>query len=361
MRNPTRLTVAFAESRPFVVGSAIAGLTTTAFLLWLIVGFGGADLTNGVDDIGELVAALCAASACAVAAHRASGDRISWRLLAASSLAWAAGEAFWSYDDLVRGIQVPFPSLADVGFLSSFPLACAGLLLFSNSPRRAVHRIREVLDGCIIAMSLLFASWVTVLGPLLRTHRISGFQKALSLTYPMCDVVMLFLVVILLARSQRGGRMRVGLVMAGMASFAVSDSAFSYLTSVNNYGSGTFLDAGWVAGYLLIALAGLRAATRTSPVAVYDDQSTISLVAPYVPVLIVLAATAIQLLRGGHVGSVAWMMALTLALLVLVREGLGLLSRTRGSRPPSLRGQVHQATPSGLETQYELSGEGELP
>src|ERR1035437_5354049 len=165
MRNPTRLTVAFAESRPFVVGSAIAGLTTTGFLLWLIVGFGGAHLTNGVDDIGELVAALCAALACAVAAHRASGDRISWRLLAASSLAWAAGEAFWSYDDLVRGIQVPFPSLADVGFLSSFPLACAGLLLFSNSPRRAVHRIREVLDGCIIAtLSLLVLGLWSLIG-----------------------------------------------------------------------------------------------------------------------------------------------------------------------------------------------------
>ena len=106
MRNPTRLTVAFAESRPFVVGSAIAGLTTTAFLLWLIVGFGGADLTNGVDDIGELVAALCAASACAVAAHRASGDRISWRLLARVSWLSVVEPAFVLFNDGFCGRSV---------------------------------------------------------------------------------------------------------------------------------------------------------------------------------------------------------------------------------------------------------------
>ena len=47
-----------------------------------------------------------------------------------------------------------------------------------------------------------------------------------------------------------------------------------------------------------------------------------SVVAPYVPVLVVLAVTSIQLLRGRHIEPVAWVMAVVLVLLVLTREVL---------------------------------------
>ena len=113
--------------------------------------------------------------------------------------------------------------------------------------------------GCIIAGSMLFASWVTVLGPLYRTHHGSLLKQTLSLAYPASDVVMVSLVIILFARAGKQGRGSLALVMAGLIAFAVADSAFSYLTEVNNYGIGSFLDTGWVAGYLLIGLGALRA------------------------------------------------------------------------------------------------------
>jgi len=43
-------------------------------------------------------------------------------------------------------------------------------------------------------------------------------------------------------------------------------------------------------------------------------------VAPYVPVLVVLVATSVQLLRGRPIEPVAWWVAFALALLVLGRE-----------------------------------------
>ena len=304
-----------------------AGLTTLLFLLWIVLRIDGSRVTDAVDDIGELIAALCAAFMCGLAARRVRVGRVSWLLLALSSFAWATGEALWSYYDLARGVQVPFPSWADAGFLAAIPFACAGLVLFPSSRQRAADRVQGLLDGCIIATTVLFASWATVLGPLYRSHQGSALKQSIALAYPVSDVVLVSVVVILIARSGRRGWTSLGLVMTGLVAFAVADSSFTYLTEVNNYGSGTFLDTGWVAGYLLISLGALWALTSPLRQAEQIEESTTSLVAPYLPVLVVLAVTSIQLLRGRNINPVAWTMALALVVLVLGREVLRLWDR----------------------------------
>jgi len=326
--------------RPFVVGSVLAGFMTVVFFLWIVFNVDGTHVTLQVDDIGQLVAAWCATVVCCAAAFRVSVGRATWALFAASSFAWGAGELVWCYYALIKNIPVPFPSLADVGFLTAVPLAFTGLLVYPTGQRRPVARVQGVLDGCIIATSLLFASWATVLGPLYRSHQGGVLKQTISLAYPMSDVIMVSLVIIMIARVGRTGRIRLELVMAGVVAFAVSDSAFSYLTEVNSYNGGNFLDTGWVAGYLLIGLGALWAMTSPAPEVSDTDESTISLVAPYVPVLVVLAVTAFQLLRGRHIGTVSWLMAFALVVLVLGREALRLLNQVRTEA-----GQTHSMGP----------------
>ena len=315
------------KARRFLASALVAGLVTVAFLVWMIVAIGGPRVTDAVDVLGELAAALAATIACGVAAMHVPSRRSRWVLLGSSSFAWAAGETVWAYYDLIRGVSVPFPSLADVGFLCAVPLAVAGLLLFPSSPRRAADRIQGVLDGCIIAGSILFASWATVLGPLYNQHQGGVLKQTLSLAYPASDVVMVSLVVILLARAGRRGRVSLGLVMAGLVAFAIADSAFAYMTQLNNYSNGTILDTGWVAGYLLIGLGALRAVYAPSTEAAEPRVTTLTLVAPYVPVLAVLAVTAVELLLGHRLGSVDWIMVFALAVLVLGRHTLNLWER----------------------------------
>ena len=305
----------------------LAALATIGFLLWIVLEVGGGHVTLFVDDIGQGVAAWCATVVCCVAVFRAPAATKTWAFIAASSFAWGAGEVVWCYYALIKNVPVPFPSVADIGFLLAVPLAVTGLLVYPMGPRRPVALAREILDGCIIAASLLFASWATLLGPLYRSHQGGLLKQIISLAYPISDVIMVSLVVILIARAGQTGRVRLKLVMLGVVAFAVSDSAFAYLTEVNSYNGTSFLDTGWVAGYLLIALGGLWAMTSPAPEASVADQSTISLVAPYVPVLVVLAVTSIELLRGRHLDPVSWFMALALAILVVGREASRLLDR----------------------------------
>jgi hypothetical protein len=316
------------QKRPFIVGSVLAVVATVVFLSWVIFGIDGARVTLQVDDIGQWVAAWCATAVCGVAAFRASTGRATWALFAASSFAWGVGEAVWCYYALLKDIPVPFPSLADVGFLTAVPLAIAALLLFPNGQRSTVDRAQGFLDGSIIAMALLFASWATILGPLYRSHQGGPLKQVISLAYPMSDVIMVSLVIILIARGGRPVRVHLALVMAGVVAFAVADSSFTYLTEVNNYTGGSYLDTGWVAGYLLIGLGALWAMTSPSHETEHVEASTISLVAPYMPVLVVLAVTGIELLRGRQMEPVSWIMAFALVLLVLGREILRLLDQT---------------------------------
>ena len=109
-----------------------------------------------VDNAGQLGSASAGAGACALAAVRAApASRKAWVPLSAGVGCWAAGQAVWSYYEVVLGREVPFPSLADVGFLLFPVVTAAGLLCWLRGSDGAAARARDVMDGAVIAGSLL--------------------------------------------------------------------------------------------------------------------------------------------------------------------------------------------------------------
>ena len=52
-----------------------------------------------------------------------------------SALSWASGQAAWTWYETVLGRDVPFPSLADVGYLAAPPLAAAALITLPFAAR----------------------------------------------------------------------------------------------------------------------------------------------------------------------------------------------------------------------------------
>ena len=55
-------------------------------------------------------------------------ERTAWALIGTGLLLWALGDIYWTF--VLAGLdQPPFPSLADVGYLSFYPVAMAGLAL----------------------------------------------------------------------------------------------------------------------------------------------------------------------------------------------------------------------------------------
>src|ERR1700682_2437768 len=248
-------------NRHFIAAIIGAAVLTTVFGLWVTFRFGGITLTERIDDIGEAFVAFAAAIACLAAARRRVGrSRQAWLLMAGSAFVWSAGEGVWSYYEVGLGQQVPFPSLADAGFLGAVPLAVAGVLLFPAGTPRFMTRLAVILDGLIIAGSLLAVSWTTILETISSAGSGGPVAQAISLAYPISDVVILTMLLLLLAGRVPGpDRLSLLLLAGGLLANLLADSAFAYLTTVNSYGPAQPIDTGWGAGYFLIAVGAFRA------------------------------------------------------------------------------------------------------
>ncbi|MCW2540404.1 MAG: hypothetical protein JWN95_2129 [Frankiales bacterium] len=223
--------------------------------------WGGEQVSRGVDDLAQLIAALVATALGAWRGQRASGrSRLSWWLIATGTGCWALGESLWSYYELVSHTVTPFPSFADVGFLLFPVFALTGLLVRPSAMLAGNGRLRLVLDGVMVAASLFILSWVSVLGEVWRSPSESRLGLLTGLAYPVSDLVMITVAVLVVVQA----RARTGLLLVtgALIGMAFADSSFSYLTADGSYHTGSFVDYLWMASFLTLGAAAIGDQTR---------------------------------------------------------------------------------------------------
>jgi PAS domain S-box-containing protein len=291
----------FRGWRAFTIAATAAAILAVAFVAWTGLRIGGDEATVAVDDIGEAVAAIIAAVSCGLAAFRTENrTRLAWGFFAASATSWGIGEVVWSVYEVGMGVSVPFPSAADAGFLLAIPLAVAGVFAFTSAPSRLTTRGEALLAGAIVALSLLFVAWALGLGKVYDTSTASPPARLIGLAYPAGDIITITVLVLALRRARRTELGRMFLLLGGLGAAALADSAFAYLTASGSYGTiGSLLDAGWVIGYLMIALAPIWPATDTEKVTAEGPIELWQLALPWVA-LLAAAVTAIKLAMGGQ-------------------------------------------------------------
>ena len=299
----------------------------------------GTRAASDLSDVAQVLAPLVAAAACGWAARRSRerGWRVGWALVGLSCLSWAVGQLVWTWLEVVQGHSVPFPSVADAFYLLAMPLAALGLLGFPSSPSSRAGRARLVLDGLVVAMSVLFVSWAVVIGPTLRDGTGSAVDRAIGLSYPAGDVVLLTIVILAFVRFDPAGRRAVGLVGLGFAAFALADSSFAY-TTLHDHPVSSLSNVAWFAGYLLVALGAMHAARTPSShrERLESTRATSRLVVllPYAPVAVVLALSGVEALVLDPIvvdDGLFWI-GLTLILALLVRQAVVSLENARLAR-----------------------------
>ena len=290
------------ELRSFRLAAVVATALAAGFLAWIGVGVGGEAVTDLVSNLVQASAALLAAGACFHAASRnpygfgrawtASLHR-AWRLLGSAALAWGLGQVAWTVIELRDGTP-GVPTVADIGYLATVPLLIAGVLAFPTAPMRATARLRTLLDGLLIAASLLFLGWATVLGDAFKNDGgSSSIERAFCLAYPLGDIVAGTIALVLLTRSRGRGVVHLSMIAAAVFSLLVADLGFAYKHPTGSYGTGGLVDAGWVVGWLLLAATALKPTVAELRRSDDEEEPSITRLAlPYAP-LIVAAVTGV--------------------------------------------------------------------
>ena len=241
-----------------VVVLSLLPIYGATYAVWFVFRWGDPGLQVAIGDAAFIPMGLVAVAAAWVSSRNATSDRVrrAWRNIGLAFAAFALGDIIWFVIEVVQGRDVPFPSLADVGYLAFFPFMLAGLRLLPRD--RPDGRLRPALDLAIVMVGAGSAVWWMVLGPVVVAS--GGLQRGVlvALAYPVGDTIVLFaLLAALLARLTETRRTVLTLLAVGLALNVVADLAYARLALEADYTSGSWLDLAYLLGWAAMGSAAI--------------------------------------------------------------------------------------------------------
>jgi diguanylate cyclase (GGDEF)-like protein/PAS domain S-box-containing protein len=228
------------------------------FVGWLFVGWPWSEHVVLIDNLAFLPMSLAAAVLAWRAGSQRSLDgrtRRAWMVLGAAFIAFWLGDVLWLYYENILE-TAPFPSWADAGYLSYYPLLLLGLLLFPMAPRSGGRVIKFWLDSMTVLLGAGIVIWYLLLRPIAAAEDSSAVLTTLSLAYPVGDLVVLFGITHLVLRQPLAQSNRALTILAGgILLFVAADVAFGYMSIQGVYETGDWPDALWICGQLLMLIA----------------------------------------------------------------------------------------------------------
>jgi diguanylate cyclase (GGDEF)-like protein/PAS domain S-box-containing protein len=181
---------------------------------------------------------------------------LAWYLLAAALTSFAAGDFTYNLLTLVLHQDNPFPSLADVFYLTMVALAATTLGLFIRA-RTPSANSSGLIDALIISVGMGLLSWTYLIEPFVHSNDLTWQQKVLSAAYPLCDVMLLALLARLLADG--GFRSRsLQMLSLGALGLLTADVFYGLIQLNGTWAVGGPVDGGWVLYYVLLGGAALH-------------------------------------------------------------------------------------------------------
>ena len=307
----------------------------------LVLGVGcvvAAPLLGGLgllSNIVQFVVAVICAAIIADAARTSAHWRM-WRVMAVGVVAWSIGQLWWTV------LGGPVLSAADIPFLLGNACMTLSVLLHPGTQRR--QRLKVTLEVLLVVISTAALGAFWIVPPLLREQPDGPLQTFVALAYPALSLALLMAAMRLAVHAMHSQQRRpwVALVL-GSVCFALTDTAYSFVSVRNTYRSGSVLDMGWLLALACFALAAwLDRHSETTN----EERPVMGwiMLLPYLPV--VLLGGLVGLIALGRFGPLTWeapmvlVLAMVVGLLVLGRQWLTV--RDNAALTQELRAQTER-------------------
>ncbi len=224
------------------------------------------EVVLGIGTLGKFLFLLVAA----VVSTRIVGkfepgtpSRTAWSLLSAGLIAFCLGQTCFVFYQFVQKIEVPFPSLADVFFVVSYPLLIAALVMFLRAYSASGFPIGPASERVWLAAAVAvvcLAIGYPILMPLVKEPG-EPLETLLNLLYPVLDFLLLIPAVLLIRISLRfrgGAVWKVwATLLGGFVFLCAADTLFAYFSQLDRADLVDLVDATYLLAYGLLALGVL--------------------------------------------------------------------------------------------------------
>ena len=196
--------------------------------------------------------------------------RAAWWLFAAGQFLFFSGDVYTMSYRTLFGAEVGFPSIGDALYLAVYPLLMAGMLVLvkRRNPRRDPAAL---IDAAILTIGVAVISWVFLIAPNAHLSGLSPLAKAVSVAYPLGDVLLLAAAIRLAVEA--GKRAPAFYLLAGsIVCLLATDSVYNYALLKGTYNHQLIYDAGWILYYVLWGAAALHPSMRTLEAPAADNR-----------------------------------------------------------------------------------------
>ena len=312
----------------FWIAAACFLVLCAAFSAWTNLSLGGRHGTKVVDDLFMTATPMMAGLTCWWRAYgSAARARRFWALWGAAYLAYAIGMMWWDYKQLIVGVDVPYPSLGDFGFLGAMALNLAAVMYSPKAPERPSLRLRGVLDGLIVASAVFFCAWQLVLHGIVENRTTSTLAKAVGIAYATGYLTVLAVVVLQIAASPARSPLSFRMLVGSLTLLTVVNFPYAKMCIDGTYYTGHPIDVMWIAAFCLGTLAAFVPDRQVDPMRRGDDrrwETSVQIGLPYVPVFIAGVIAFWMMLSGQRFSGVGAWTAGMLVTMVLFRQYLAL-------------------------------------
>ncbi|MBM2615852.1 GGDEF domain-containing protein [Actinoplanes sp. LDG1-06] len=158
------------------------------------------------------------------------GDRAPWLFFGLGLLCTAAA----SLPVQVGGdwLAVDGPDLSDLLYLAFYPSVATGLALMIRQSRRRLDRA-ALVDALTVACGIGLLAWAYSIEPALRDDTTALATRLVTIAYPIADLVLLAMTILLVRSNGREGRRAPLLVAVAVVGYLAGDCIWVVLPHVN--------------------------------------------------------------------------------------------------------------------------------
>jgi two-component sensor histidine kinase len=216
---------------------------------------------------------------------------IAWLFITLAFSFYAVGDMLWAILELGFN-QNPFPSVADIFYLTFYPLFAIGIYYLPRFSFTRSENIKIFIDMGIIVITVGLLFWTFLILPTFSSPE-NSFANIVSVIYIIGDFLLFFVLLRLLYSKFDEYMGPVLLLSIGVLVMIVTDSIYAFQTLQGTYISGGLLDTGWILSFVLVGLAAFLQAInekidlkRFSHIIIWIQKSNLVNYLPLVWVLI---------------------------------------------------------------------------